>query len=475
MSESTKVSRSTREVAVPIVGSGSYPARSGNRIRPWIDGGPAFGRISEAIEAAQHSVWVTVTFLWADFEMPDGRGSVFDVLDRAAARGLDVRMLFWRPDPGTSSETTGGPTKPHTRNTFWGSPEQRASLDARHSGVLIRWDRAYPGFCQHQKSWLIDADHDSETAFVGGINLNPHSVVEPGHRGEGHNHDVYVEIAGPGTVDVHHNFVQRWNEASERDVADGRWGNGADQDLIFPHRVPSVRGPTQAQVQRTVHSGLYFDGHPSPGGDPFAIAAGERSILEQYRAAIGAARRSIYLENQYIEVAGIVACLHDALGRGVEVVVVLPGKPDLVGLRGSEDPERRSFLEARAALGGFDNFALCGLASAGESGQRHHVYVHAKLMIIDDEWATIGSCNLHRYSLFGNVEMNVSFWDPDVVRKLRCRLLEEHLGDSTESLDDRSALRRFSEVAGANRQRWDSGRTEWQGLAFSLDPTTYGC
>jgi len=65
--------------AVPFVQSGSYPSRPGNLVKPLIDGEPAFRRICEAIEAARLSVWGTVTFLWSTFEMPDGRGSLFDV------------------------------------------------------------------------------------------------------------------------------------------------------------------------------------------------------------------------------------------------------------------------------------------------------------------------------------------------------------------------------------------------------------
>jgi cardiolipin synthase len=152
----------------------------------------------------------------------------------------------------------------------------------------------------------------------------------------------------------------------------------------------------------------------------------------------------------------------------------MPGEPDLVGPTGSVDVERRTFLDARAALGGYHNFTLSGLAGVDDTGHRQHVYVHAKLMVVDDEWATIGSGNLHRYSLFGNGEMNASFWDPDVVRKLRCQLLEEHLGESTATLDDRAALERFGQIARENRHRWDAGHVAWQGLAFSLDPTTYG-
>jgi phosphatidylserine/phosphatidylglycerophosphate/cardiolipin synthase-like enzyme len=451
------------DITIPFVQSGSYPVRSGNRVRPLVDGAPAFRRICEAIEAATRSVWATVTFMWATFEMPDGRGTALDVLDRAAARGLDVRLIFWRPDAETETLKD---------NAFWGSADHVAHLEARGSGVRIRWDRAHPGFCQHQKSWLIDAGGERETAFVGGINLNPHSMVAPGHRGEGQNHDVYVEVAGPSTVDVHHNFVQRWNESSERLAEDGRWGVGSETDLPFPTRVPAQQGNALLQIQRTMHRGRYTDGRPAPGGPSFDIAGGERSIFDQYCAAIGAAQRSIYMENQYIEVPEIVACLHQALQRDVEVVVLMPVEPVLAAH--AVTGERQSFLRARAALGAYTHFTLAGIAGLSAEGRRTPVYVHAKLMLVDDVWATIGSCNLHGYSLFGNGEMNATFWSPDAVRALRCELFQEHLDHDTSHMDDQAAFGLFRRVALENRRRFNSGNHGWQGLAYNLDPAGYG-
>ncbi len=203
------------------------------------------------------------------------------------------------------------------------------------------------------------------------------------------------------------------------------------------------------------------------------IAAGERSIFEQYRSAIAVARRSIYIENQCLEVAEIVSSLREALARGVEVVVLLPGEPEAAVRAASSDPQRRTVVTARAALGAYSNFTLAGLAGIGDDGERKDVYVHSKLMLIDDEWATIGSCNLHAASLFGNAEMNASFWDPQVVRALRCRLLGEHLEESTEQLDDVAALQRFGQVTRENHRRWSSGDRAWPGLAFSLSHTAY--
>lgn len=153
-------------------------------------------------------------------------------------------------------------------------------------------------------------------------------MVAPGHCGEGQNHDVYVEVAGPSAADVHHNFVQRWNEASERLAEEGRWGAGSETDLPFPTHVSAPRGSALVQIQRTIHSGRYTDGRTAPEGGAFDIASGERAIFDQYCAAINTAQRSIYIENQYITVAEIVACLHRVLQRGVEVVCLLPAEPD---------------------------------------------------------------------------------------------------------------------------------------------------
>ena len=434
-------------LSIPFVRDASYPVRSGNIVRPLVDGEPAFRRVCQAIDAARYGVWATITFMWASFEMPDGRGSALHVLERAAARGLDVRLIFWRPDPETET---------FKRNAFWGSPDHIDMLKSCCKNIWIRWDRAEPGFCQHQKSWLIDAGEGTETAFLGGINLNPHSMVAPGHHGEGHNHDVYIELAGPSAVDVHHNFVQRWNEASERHVSDGRWGPGSETDLPFPTRVPSRRGNANVQVQRTMHSGRYSDVHPTPGGATFNIVAGERTIFDQYRIAIAAARRSIYIENQSVSVSEIVDDLRQALQRGVEVVLVLPAAQQV-----SAD---------LAALNVFENFTLAGLAGQGADGLREPVWVHAKLMVVDAEWATVGSCNLHRFSLLGNGEMNAAVWDPDTARALLSQLLQAHLDQDTSALDDHSALKLFRSIARQNRARFESGDHAWQGLAFSLGP-----
>jgi cardiolipin synthase A/B len=357
-------------IHIPFPSTGSYPARQGSALRPLVDGEPAFRRIGEAIEAARHSVWLTVAFFAPDFQMPDGRGSLFDVLDRAAARGLDVRVIFWRSN--LESDGYG--------RTFPGSQSDRDMLDARRSQFFARWDRAPGAFVQHQKSWLLDAGQPTEIAFVGGINLTARAVGSPGHNGEGERHDVYVEICGPSATDVHHNFVQRWNEASERESADGRWGRDADDQLPLPTRLSVPRGHRLVHIRRNVHAGRYTDGRAGPGSVPYKIVDGERTIFDQYLLAINAAREGIYIENQAVLVPPIAAALEEALRRKVDVVALVPAEPEAHVRAARRNPERRSLFDQVGRLGQYEHFGLIGIAGLNAQGERRDVYVHGKIM-----------------------------------------------------------------------------------------------
>ncbi|MDH5676654.1 MAG: phosphatidylserine/phosphatidylglycerophosphate/cardiolipin synthase family protein [Myxococcales bacterium] len=455
---------------VPFVSSGSYPIRSGNAVEPLVDGEPAFRRICQAVENARHSVWLTVAFYEQAFEMPDGRGSLFDVLDAARGRGVDVRVIFWRHriyeqmEPGVH---------------FSGTKAELDALRARGSHWHARWDQAEGAYCQHQKSWLIDAGTPNEVVFVGGINLNASSVVPPGHppTDAGNTHDVYVQLRGPAATDVHHNFVQRWNEASDRDEPDGAWPMvdtpAQHNALPFPTAASADSGDAVVQVQRTVRRGRYRNGHPTPGGEPFAIEAGEHSVVDQYLHALAAARSTIYLECQAIGSPQIVDALDAALVRGVDVVFVVPATPNEGMGRARDNAKSKPFFESLAALGRHDGFALVGISTRRATGQYQDIYVHSKLTLIDDQWCTIGSANVLNRSFYGDTELNASIWHADTVRTLRCALVHEHTGEDTAHLGDRAALALFRQLARDNAPARAAGEP-MRGLAFALDPATYG-
>ena len=292
--------------------SGSYPRRDGNLVRPLIGATETFGRIADAVDAARQRVWLTVAFYADDFRLPDRRG-LFELLEGAAARSVDVRVVFWRPNPESARY---GRTYPID------SPAR--------PGLKLRWDRAVGPYCHHQKSWVVD-----DTGFVGGINLTAKALER---------HDAYVEVNGPSATDVAHNFVQRWNGASEP--------HGPD-DLRLPTAILPPCGPSPVQIQR-----MFRD---------------DRSILDQYERAIDAAERSIYIENQAIPIPRISVRLEAALQRGVEVALLVPAVPPEY-VYAARKEGRRALFDGLEALGRYPHFRLAGLS----------VYVHCKLMIVDD-------------------------------------------------------------------------------------------
>jgi phosphatidylserine/phosphatidylglycerophosphate/cardiolipin synthase-like enzyme len=457
------------EVArVPSVASASYPLRPGNFVRPLVDGEPAFRRIGEAVAAARRRVWVTIAYVDREARLPDGHGTVFDLLERAAARGLDVRALFWREPRLREAE----PDSEH----FEGNAADLAWLRDREARFRARWDRLPDGFCQHQKSWIVDAGEPEEVAFVGGINLDAPSIAPAGHavRGSPQIHDVYLELRGPAASDVHHNFAQRWNEASDRAEADGVWPDPRSADpLAFPALLSRPAGPVPVQLTRTVLAGRYADATPAPGAKPFAIAGGEASVLEQYLAAIAAARSSLYLENQAIGSPAVVDALEAALRRGVEVVFLVPGNAHPAFVEARKEPRAAFFFDKLAQLGRHENFTLAAIAASHADGRYDEVYVHSKLALVDDAWCTIGSTNVAERSFHQDTELNASFWHPESVRALRQELLLEHLGLDTRDQDDRAALRAFHQVARSNADRRAS-RQPLAGLAYAVDPVDYG-
>src|SRR5262249_61934351 len=98
--------------------------------------------------------------------------------------------------------------------------------------------------------------------------------------------------------------------------------------------------------------------------------------------------------------------LDAALRRGVEVVYLLPSvpMPEMRAARG--EPKHATFFRRLGDLGRHPNFTLAGLAALRGPGQYEDIYVHAKVALVDDAWATIGSANIATRSLRGASELN---------------------------------------------------------------------
>lgn len=131
--------------------------------------------------------------------------------------------------------------------------------------------------------------------FTGGIVLSLQSLTDSNHT-EGGIHDVFCEFAGAVCVDMHHSFVQRWNEAHECKLPNGHYPSiSIANDLPFPVEMPKFKGNSLCQILRTTRAGYYLNTQSPVGASPFNIKDGEDSIFQQYKLAITAAKKFIYV------------------------------------------------------------------------------------------------------------------------------------------------------------------------------------
>ena len=206
-------------------------------------------------------------------------------------------------------------------------------------------------------------------------------------------------------------------------------------------------------------------------------------------AAIAAARHTIYLENQYLASRTLAGALATRLKEpdGPEVVVVMPRNSESRLEEQSMDSARHRLLEMLWAADEHDRFAVYWPVTDGGTA----VYVHSKVMVIDDRLLRIGSSNLNNRSMGFDSECDLAIEaEPDAsaddeVRRtiiaVRNQLAGEHLGVSAEEFErvteqEGSLLRAVETLRGEGRtlQRFSSETIAGEASLFAendlMDP-----
>jgi len=372
--------------------SRAAPPRDGNAVEVLVDGAAALPAIARAIAGARLRVHLAAWALTPSFALVRRAEHVTlrELLAEAAER-IDVRVLLWSGAPLPVIHPSRRDARAALRELCAGT-RIRGALDSTG-----RWT----GAC-HEKIVLVD---DRE-AFVGGI--DPTSVDgdrfdEPGHpcRGASGWHDVSARLRGPAVRDVVEHFRMRWQCA-------------VGEALPAP-RTPPLAGGARVQIVRTIPEGAYP-----------RVPDGEFTALAAHLAALRSARRLVHIETQYLRSVEIVDELAEKLRNPPDprfrVVVVLPVRP-----RGGYDATRGQLRVLVDADGGAGRLVACSLRT--EDGRpRRRVYVHAKLMVVDDAWLSVGSMNFSDHGLFNAVELQLITDDAGLARSTRARLWSEHLG-----------------------------------------------
>jgi phosphatidylserine/phosphatidylglycerophosphate/cardiolipin synthase-like enzyme len=399
----------------------SQRGNDATRLRPWTDGNEAvahvhgqsyFLALADALAGAGPGDLVLFTD-WRgdpDERISDDGPTVAEVLAAAARRGASVKGLIWRS---------------HLDRMRFSSEENRdLSEDINAAGGEVLLDqRVRPLGSHHQKFVVVrhPGHPEDDVAFLGGIDLAHSRRDDAEHAGDPQVqkfsdrygpqpswHDVQVELRGPAVRDVEDVFRERWEDPAAlsrlpwQALPDMlRHEDRSADHLPEPRPDPPARGTCAVQLLRT-----YPNRRP---GYPFA-PDGERSVARGYAKAMQRARRLVYVEDQYLWSTDVAQVFADALRRrpALHLVAVVPRYPDQDephGLPASRLGHAQALHMVTAAGG--DRVQVLDVENRG--GEL--VYVHAKVCIVDDVWATVGSDNFNRRSWTHDSELSAAILD----------------------------------------------------------------
>ena len=339
------------------------PIVGGNKVELLENGDAVFPAMLREIRNAKS----TITFAQYLFK----GGSLANELARAFAErcqaGVKVYLLL---DSHGSSEVPDD----MTRLLSEGGCQLEFFRRVRAPQVVLPWKLLQYNYRNHRRILVIDG----RIGFTGGYGISDAWLGDG--RTENHWRDTSLRVEGPAVKFLQAAFAESWFETT---------GELLGGEGFFPR--PERSGDSAAQIVKS-----------SPVGGSF-----QNYLL--YLLSITSAKKSILITNSYfIPDDRMIDSLLDAERRGVRVVVLVPGKIDhKITYRAS----RRYY--GQMLLGGVEIFEYMP------------ALLHAKTMVVDGVWATVGSTNFDNRSFALNEELNVTLFDRALARRLEATFAED--------------------------------------------------
>jgi cardiolipin synthase len=332
----------------------------GNSVQLLENGEEFFPAVFAAIEAAQREVLVETFIL---FEDKVGL-ALHAVLAAAAKRGVRVDVTIdGFGSPSLSAGFVRGLTDAGVNLHVFDAPP-------RLSRKLKLFRRL------HRKIVVVDG----QVGFIGGIN---YSADHLGDFGPEAKQDYSVEVRGPVVAQLR----DRAMEIIAPAIGTTRWWRRRRKQVPDANSLPAT-GQAQAKV-------VVRDNHD------------HRTDIERYyRMALMSARNEVIIANAYFFPGYLLLRgMQRAAKRGVKVHLILQGCPDILWATWAARMIYRRLIESGVCI---------------------HEYcdrpIHAKVAVVDDEWATVGSSNLDPLSLSLNLEANLVIRDRGFNQVLRDKL-----------------------------------------------------
>lgn len=259
----------------------------------------------------------------------------------------------------------------------------------------------------HRKVLIVDG----KIGFTGGI------CIEDSWRGNGDRPDVWrdtnVRVEGPVVRQMQTAFARAWLEATNELL---------NAKMLYPEE--PVVGSLTCQV---------MDSTPGFDSNPARLS---------FLVGVASARRSVEITNAYfVPDRAAREALLKAAKAGIKIRILLPSrKTDVKAVRFAGRSYYHQLLEAGVRIFEYEPSML-----------------HAKTMIIDGQWATLGSANLDRRSFAWSYESNLNVFDEGFARQMQ-DLFEADLAKSNEVTLEAWKKRPFGEKC----LEWLYGIFRWQ-------------
>ncbi len=335
----------------------------GNRVELLFNGDQIFPAMLQAIRSAQKSI----TYQQYYFEDGTIAHEIAEAFAERCRAGVEVKILI---------DSLGGGNMPQDIRDLW-----------KQSGCQLEW---YERIKVHQfvTPWeLLNYNHRSHRRILvidGKIGFTGGHAVSDAWTGDGrtaeHWRQTDVRVEGPVVQQLQAAFVESWRRTT---------GNVLGDERYFP--ALDLQGTAYAQIVKS-----------SPLGGSFG------SYL-LFLLSITSAQKSIHIANPYFFPDDrIEEALINAVKRGVKVVVLTPEKGDHA-------------TTSSASHGGLGPFLVGGV----EIYEYKPALMHAKAMVVDGIWATVGSANLDYRSLAINEELNLVVYDTAFAQQLEKSFQED--------------------------------------------------
>ncbi len=335
----------------------------GNRVTLLWKGRESFQRIFEEVRKARELLCLEFYL----FRNDETGKELAEILRQKASEGVKVYLLY---------DHFGSLGTPFS---FWRS--------LREAGIKVRASRPFKWTApfhyvhrDHKKLIIIDG----AAAFTGGLNIADEYRGYYRMRKRAGWRDTGIFLEGPVAAELLERFKRSW------EIWKGE------------------------PIRLSVNTVEAADGLPVL--PIFASSAkGRRRMRKLFYYGINRAVKSVYLTTAYFTPSRrLVQILENAVARGVEVKLLLPGKTDITA----------AYYAGRAF---FAKLLKAGVRIYNYSGE----ILHAKTAVFDGQWSIIGSANLDFQSLRRNDEGNVGILDGDFGRQMR-EIFEEDLKNSEE-------------------------------------------